>query len=456
MRTKVLIVDDEKSMCELIAGGLSRAGFEPMWETSAVAALERMHEHDFQVVLTDLNMAKLGGLDLCRQVLELRPGLPVIVITAFGSMDTAIAAIRAGAYDFINKPVDIAVLVLAVERAARAYDLQTEVTRLREAVDLNTNFGELVGTSPAMNKLYELLARIADSDASVLIQGETGTGKELVARAIHKRSGRSNGKFVAVNCAALPAQLLESEFFGHVRGAFTDAKNAHAGIFEQANGGTVFLDEIGELPVDLQPKLLRALQERKVRPVGGSSELSFDVRLICATNRDLETHVDDGTFREDLLYRINVIQADVPPLRVRGNDILVLAQRFIRTFAKRAGRTIEGLATSAAERLLGYGWPGNVRELENCMERAVALAQHDHIVVEDLPDRIRSHRASKIVVSADDSSDFVTVHELERRYILRVLAAYGGNKRQAAMTLGLDRKTLWRKLKQYGVETSSS
>jgi len=451
MTAKILIVDDDQGMCELIASGLTRQGFESVWRTSAIAALDELAKEDFAAVVTDLNMAQMGGLEFCKRTLEMRPGLPVIVITAFGSMDAAVSAIRAGAYDFINKPVDIDALSLIVERAVRASELQAEVARLRKAVDITTNFGELIGTSPVMKRLYALLARVADSDASLLICGETGTGKELIARAVHRRSRFANAKFLAVNCAAMPAQLLESEFFGHVRGAFTDARTAHVGIFEQANGGTVFLDEIGELPLELQPKLLRSLQERSVRPLGGTSEIPFDVRVICATNRDLETEVEEGRFREDLLYRINVIQVDAPPLRVRGNDILLLAQRFVDTFAKGTQRAVEGLASPAAKRLLNYDWPGNVRELQNSMERAVALAEHDKVVLEDLPERIRSHHQSKLVVTADGPNDFVPIHEIERRYILQVLEAYGGNKRQAAITLGLDRKTLWRKLKQYGV-----
>ncbi len=451
MNPKILIVDDDKGMCELIAAGLTRQGFESVWKTSAIEALEELASGNFAAVVTDLNMAQMGGLEFCKRTLEQRPGLPVIVITAFGSMDAAVSAIRAGAYDFINKPVDIDALSLIVERAVRAAELQAEVARLRKAVDTGTNFGELIGTSPVMKRLYALLARVADSDASLLICGETGTGKELIARAVHRRSRFANAKFLAVNCAAMPAQLLESEFFGHVRGAFTDASSAHAGIFEQANGGTVFLDEIGELPLELQPKLLRSLQERSVRRLGGTSEIPFDVRVICATNRDLETEVEEGRFREDLLYRINVIQVDAPPLRVRDNDILLLAQRFIDAFAERTQRPVEGLASSAAKRLLSYDWPGNVRELQNCMERAVALAEHNKVVLADLPERIRTHHPSKLLVTDDGPADFVPIHEIEKRYILQVLEAYGGNKRQAAITLGLDRKTLWRKLKQYGV-----
>jgi two-component system response regulator HydG len=247
----------------------------------------------------------------------------------------------------------------------------------------------------------------------------------------------------------MPAHLLESEFFGHVKGAFTDAKSTHAGIFVQANGGTVFLDEIGELPLELQPKLLRALQERRVRPVGGSSEMEFDVRLVTATNRDLEVAVDEKQFREDLLYRINVIQVPLPPLRARGNDILLLAQHFVERFASRSGRPVVGLTTSAAEKLLSYSWPGNVRELENCMERAVTLAELDRIVVDDLPERIRAYQSSHVVISSDDPSEMPTIQEVERRYIERVLDAVGGNRAQAARVLGLDRKTLYRKLKHY-------
>jgi two-component system response regulator HydG len=304
-----------------------------------------------------------------------------------------------------------------------------------------------------MRRVYELISRVGESDASVLIHGETGTGKELIARGIHNRSRRKSGPFVAINCAAVPHSLLESELFGHARGAFTDAKAQRTGLFVQATGGTLFLDEIGELPIDVQPKLLRALQERKVRPVGANSEIPFDARIVAATNRNLEDEVYEKRFREDLFYRINVVKIDVPPLRERGGDVLHLAQHFLKTFASRNEKSSLELSTTAAEKLMAYNWPGNVRELENCMEHAVALARFDQITVEDLPEKIRAYRAERFVVAANDPTEIVTMDELERRYILRVLSLVGGNKSRAAQVLGFDRRTLYRKLERYGTPT---
>jgi two-component system response regulator HydG len=324
------------------------------------------------------------------------------------------------------------------------------VRRLRRVVDDASGFGDLVGTSAAMMRVYDLLSRVADSEASVLISGESGTGKELVARALHRQSRRANGPFVAVDCASVPEALLESELFGHSRGAFTDARGARTGLFVQAHGGTLFLDEIGELPLSLQPKLLRALQERTVRPVGADRETPFDVRLVAATNRDLESEVEERRFREDLWFRINVIHVELPALRARGADVLLLAQRFATRAAARAGKRVVGIAPTAASLLQAYPWPGNVRELQNCMERAVALTVFDQIVPDDLPDRVRAYRGSHIVLASEDPSELAPLEEVERRYVLRVLQALGGNKTLAARTLGLDRKTLYRKLERWG------
>jgi two-component system response regulator AtoC len=309
---------------------------------------------------------------------------------------------------------------------------------------------DIVGDSPAMRRVFEMVDRVADSVSSVLLTGESGTGKELVARALHRRSRRADGPFVAINCAAVPATLLESELFGHMRGAFTDARAAHTGLFVQASGGTLFLDEIGELPLDLQPKILRALQDRMVRPLGGSTEVPFDARLVTATNRDLETAIEEKRFRDDLYYRINVIAVDLPPLRARGNDVLLLAQHFLERFAEASAKAVNSIAAAAAERLLAYTWPGNVRELENCIERAVALAQYHEVVVEDLPEKIRDYRGSHVIVASNDPSELVTMEEVERRYIQRVLESVSGNKTSAARILGFDRTTLYRKLQRYG------
>ncbi len=304
-----------------------------------------------------------------------------------------------------------------------------------------------------MAALYDLIERVAASESTVLVTGESGTGKELVARALHGRSPRRRGPFVALNCAAMPEALLESELFGHARGAFTDAKSARLGLLAQADGGTLFLDEIGEMPIGVQPKLLRAVQERRFRPVGSDAETAFDARILAATNRDLEAAVEEKRFREDLYYRINVIRLDLPPLRSRGTDVLLLAQHFVVAHAARAGKDVTGIAPATAEKLLAYSWPGNVRELSNCVERAVALTRYAELTVDDLPPKVRDHRAANVVVATDDPAELVALEEVERRYILRVLEALGGNKTRAAQVLGLDRKTLYRKLDRYGVPT---
>jgi two-component system response regulator HydG len=367
-------------------------------------------------------------------------------------METAVEAMRAGAWDFVPKPLKMDALALTLERAVAHRALRGEVARLRRAVAEAQGFGELIGTSGAMRKVYELIDRVAGTSASVLITGESGTGKELVARALHERSSRRSAPFVAVNCSALPEALLESELFGHARGAFTDARTARRGLFLQADGGSLFLDEIGDLPFGLQPKLLRVLQERKLRPVGGDVETAVDVRLIAATNRDLETAVEERRFREDLFFRINVVQVQLPPLRARGGDVLLLAQKFVERMAAASGRSVHGLTARAAERLMEYPWPGNVRELQNCIERAVALTRGEEIDAGDLPDKIAGYRPSA-PLELDGPADLVPLEEVERRYILRVVEALRGNKSMAAKVLGLDRRTLYRKLERYGVPT---
>jgi len=449
MPGKVLLVEDDRSMSQYLSQTLGRRGFQVEGRSNADAALEALGTTDVDAVVTDLNMPGMSGVELCERVVANRPDVPVLLITAFGSMDAAVAAMRAGAYDFLTKPFEVEALVMALERAIQHRRLREEVKRLRRTVAEAQRFDALIGESPAMRKVYELIARVADSDASVLITGESGTGKEVVARALHSRSRRKEGPFVALNCAAVPEALLESELFGHVKGAFTDARTDKPGLFSQAHGGSLLLDEIGELPIGLQPKLLRALQERKVRPVGGSTEVPFEVRIIAATNRDLEAMVEEGRFREDLFFRINVIHVELPPLRARGNDVLLLAQQFLEHHAAKAGKRMGPLTPEVAGRLLSYAWPGNVRELQNAMERAVTLAAYDRITVDDLPERIQRYRTSQVLPPADDPASLVPLAEVERRYILRVLDALNGNRTSAARTLGLDRKTLVRKLGQY-------
>ena len=456
MKAKVLIVDDDTSMCELLAEGLTQQGYDARWKASGQEALAEIELRSFDVVLTDINMRDMNGLELCQRATEAHPELPVLVITAFGSMETAVQAIRAGAYDFITKPFDIDVVGIAIERAVKHGVLTREVQRLQRAVDESRRFDELLGASPAMKEVYDLLERVAESESTVLVSGESGTGKELVARALHRRSKRATGPFVAINCAAMPEQLLESELFGHTKGAFTDARTARPGLFVQAKGGTIFLDEIGDMPLGLQPKLLRALQERTVRPVGGDHETPIDVRVVAASNRDLETAIEERKFREDLYYRINVIHVELPPLRARGADVLLLAQHYLEHFAAQSQKDVRSLDPEAAERLSAYAWPGNVRELANCLERAVALTRGESVGSADLPEKIRNYRTSHMLVAATDPSELVPLEEVEKRYILRVLEAVGGNKTLAAQVLGLDRKTLYRKLDRYGADRATS
>jgi two-component system response regulator HydG len=424
--------------------------YETEWFTSPVEAFEALKGGDVDVVVTDYKMPGMTGTQLCERIVANRPDIPVIVMTAFGSMETAIEAMGAGAYYFVNKPVEMDMLAMTLERAIRQRELQEKVKILSEAVERSKRFGELLGSSPPMQRLYEQLSQISETDASVLITGESGTGKELVARAIHDKSDRHEGPLVAINCAALPDTLLESELFGHAKGAFTDARSARRGLFLQAEKGTLFLDEIGDFPMSVQAKMLRALEGRTVRPVGGDEEIAFDVRLITATNRDLESAVDEERFREDLYFRINVIQVEVPPLRARGTDILLLAQHFVELFAASSGKAVAGISNAVAEKLLGYSWPGNVRELRNVIERAVALTRYDNIAVDDLPEKIRDYKCSQVFIGGSDPTELVPLEEVERRYILHVLRSLSGNKTLASRVLGLDRKTLYRKLQQYG------
>ena len=451
MKGRVLVVDDDAAMCELLEHGLRRREFEVESSTSPRSALALLEAQDIDVLVTDLNMAEIDGFRLCQAATAARPGLPVIMITAFGDLETAIGAIRAGAYDFITKPFDLDAIAIAISRAVERRRMHEEVRQLRAQLERSVRFEELIGESAAMRRVFELLERTADADATLLVTGESGTGKEVVARSVHARSRRCDGPFVAINCAAVPESLLESELFGHARGAFTDAKVARQGLLHRASGGTLFLDEIGEMTIGMQVKLLRALQERVARPVGSFEEVPFDVRVIAATNRDIEVEVEEGRFREDLYYRLNVIHVELPPLRARGNDVLLLAQRMIDSSSAAREKGVTGVAPEAASLLLAYGWPGNVRELQNCVERAVVLTRFAQLAPEDLPRRVRESRQSQVLATSSAPAEFVSLEEVERRYILKVLDAVGGQKAAAARILGLDRRTLYRKLERWDV-----
>lgn len=463
----VMIVDDDASMCQVLVERLEKRGYEACFFSGGEQALQALKESSFAVVVTDLNMPGMSGIDFCQRLVDHRPNLPVIVITAFGSLETAVAAIRAGAYDFLTKPLDIEALTIAIDRAMERRQLGEEVQRLRRQVSQNGDEPkEMIGESAVMRELFDMIDRIAATPSSVLISGESGTGKELVARALHRRSNRSDESFVAVNCAALPDSLLESELFGHVKGAFTDAREDKEGLFVKAEGGTLLLDEVGDLPVALQPKLLRVLEEKQIRPVGGDSQVEVDVRILAATHRDLEEQVRDGEFREDLYFRLNVIELNLPPLRERGRDVLRLAQHFIEEFSDRSEQTISGLSPEAARALVQYEWPGNVRELRNYVERAVVLALQESITPEDLPEKVRG--AGRQGVQQGAAVDMLSLQaqlgadgmppmeELEARYIGFVLRQTEGNKSRAADILGFDRTTLYRKIERYEIDTQAA
>jgi DNA-binding NtrC family response regulator len=454
MSGQVLIVDDDSSMSETLSRAMNRRGFVATARNSAEEALQALEEQDFDAIVSDLHMDGMDGLAFCERVVANRPDVPVIMITAFGNLESAVAALRVGAYDFLTKPFDVELLQHTLSRAVQHRALREEVKRLRQVVGATSSLEPMIGSSAPIQKLKGLVDRLAEVDATLLIAGESGTGKELVARAVHARSRRSGEPFVAINCAALPETLLESELFGHVKGAFTDARSARQGLFLEAGGGTLFLDEIAELPLAMQAKLLRVLQERRVRPVGSDKETPYQARIITATNRDLESEVEARQFREDLFYRINVVRIDVPPLRVRGNDVLLLAQHFLARHAAQSGKAVMRVSTPVAQKLLGYQWPGNVRELQNCIERAVAFARFEELTVDDLPEKIRDYHMHSVSVPGVEPLELISMEEVERRYILRVLQQVGG-KTAASEILGIDRRTLHRKLVRWGSETAT-
>ena len=442
----ILVVDDEEDTPAVLRELLQKRGYRAEALSSASQCLDYLRSGVADLVITDIQMPGMTGIELCSELHVRHPDVLVIVLTGIADLQQAIAAIRAGAYDFIPKPVRADLLEIAIQRALEHLAVRREVKRLR--LDATIAIEGIVGTSPAIRATIELTRRAAASDATVLVTGESGTGKELVARALHQSSSRANAPFVALNCGAVPAPLLESELFGHVRGAFTDAKRSRPGLFVTAGNGTLFLDEIGEMPLDMQVKLLRALQERRVRPVGADDEQPFACRIVAATNRDLEQEIARKRFREDLFYRINVLTIPVPPLRGREEDIIELARLFLARAAERTRRPPPELSPSAARRLAEYDWPGNIRELENSIERAVAIARGPVIDVGDLPEKIAKFEPSKIAIATDMPEEMITLDELHRRYVRRVLGVVKGNKTHAAKLLGIDRRSLYRRLEE--------
>ena len=441
----VLIVDDDADMRELAYDMLKDRGHQVTMAGSGEEALRRLTEKDYAVVLTDLRMKGMQGLELLTQIKRDHSDINVILMTAFGSVETAVEAMKHGASDYLTKPVKKDELIRVVERVIREAALRREVSRLRREVRKEYSFYQILGKSKSIQAVFDLIRRVADSPTNVLITGESGTGKELVAKAIHYNSDRKDAPFIPVNCAAIPEQLLESELFGHMRGAFTDAKMDKRGLFEEAQKGTLFLDEISELPLMLQAKILRAIQEKEIRRVGATKPISVDLRIIAATNLNLGEEVKSRRFREDLYYRLNVIELKLPPLRERREDIPLLVEAFLKKCGEVRGKEVKGVGEAALAMLMDYAWPGNVRELENVIERAVTLSRGDKISPDDLPAAVQGARGDRRVL--DEAAErTLPLHELEKEYIKKVLEKTGGNKYQAAHALGIDRKTLYRKL----------
>ncbi|HEV2348600.1 MAG TPA: sigma-54 dependent transcriptional regulator [Terriglobia bacterium] len=441
--SNILVVDDDRVTRDLLQEVLSEEGYQVMTSGSGEEALEIGKQECFDVIISDMKLgSELNGLDVLRAYKSVQPESEVILITAFGSMETAIEAVKAGAFDYLSKPFKIEEVVLHVQRALNNRNLIRENRNLRQQLGSQAQLESLVGRCPSMLEVYKKIAMVSDSRSTVLVYGESGTGKELVAKAIHHNGPRSKQKFVAVNCGALPENLLESELFGHLRGSFTGAVENKRGIFEDASGGTVFLDEVSEMSPSLQVKLLRTIEEHEVRRVGGNQNIKVDLRLIAASNRKLNEWVAQGKFREDLYYRLRVVEIDLPPLRERGEDIPILVEHFLKDLGRARGTTFT-ISSGALSCLVAYSWPGNVRELENALEAAAALNRSGVILPEDLPPKLRAE-------SGDDgqlSEMFVSLpslDELEKKYLTHVLRITGKNKSMAARILGIDRKTLYR------------
>ena len=445
----VLVVDDDAAMREMLASLLEDEGVHCSAAANVEEALLQVREHDFDAVLSDIRMPGRDGIEFTGELRELRPDTPVILMTAFGSIDSAVDAMRAGAFDYVTKPFKRGAILASLERAFERRALEIENRRLRRALDRSTSFGDLIGASPAMHEIFALIRKVASNRSSVLITGDSGTGKDVVARTLHFTGSRRDRTFVPINCTAMPEGLLESELFGHVRGAFTGAHATKKGLFEEADGGTLFLDEIGDMPIGLQGKLLRVLQDGEVRPVGGNRAVRVDVRVITATNRDLHAEIEAGRFRKDLFFRLNVIPIHIPPLRERPEDIPLLAEAFVRKHSEDRRR----LSPSAIEQLKRQRWEGNGRELENMIERSLALSTKEQLDAEDIalpaaPDSAATLQEPTQELAERAAEQGLTLRELGDLYIDRVLERTHGNKVQAARILGINRRTLYRRGEQ--------
>ncbi len=443
----ILVVDDEQEMRQLVQDILEEEHYRVVVAAEGREALRCMESEKFPVVVTDLRMKGMDGLSLLERVVQQHPESNLIMMTAFGTVESAVEAMKQGAFDYLTKPVKADELLVTVEKAVKEALLRQEVQQLRQQVNREFAFQQILGKSKPMREIFDLIRRVADSQTNILISGESGTGKELVAKAVHFNSQRKSKPFVPINCAAIPEQLLESELFGHVRGAFTDAKSDKQGLFEEAQEGTLFLDEVSELPMMLQAKLLRAVQEREIRRVGATKSTPVNVRLIAATNVVLAEEVQEKRFREDLYYRLNVIGIHLPPLRERKEDIPILAHGLLQKSRTAQQKQVEGIADPALARLIDYQWPGNVRELENVLERAATLTRGSTISLEDLPPDIQQIQGDGQFME-DAIEQTLPLAKVEGLYIRRMLEKMGGNKYQTAQVLGIDRKTLYRKLSE--------
>ncbi len=443
---RVLVVDDEKSILMLLEEALSQWGYQVTSASSAVDALGALRTQVFDAALTDVRMPDMSGIDLLRELKKRDESMEVVIMTGYPTIASAVEALKEGAYDYLSKPLILDELRHLMQRLMERRFLRGEVQTLRMRLGEELTVSELIGSSAAMQRVKDVIGKVAVTDSPVLVEGESGTGKELVAAAIHRLSARSKGPFIPVNCSAIPRDLLESEFFGHVRGAFSGAVSDALGLFRGANDGTIFLDEIAELPPELQVKLLRVLQEMQVRPVGSTKAFPVDVRVIAATNRNLEQAMKSGSFRQDLFYRLNVIRITLSPLRDRREDMPALVNHFIRRFNKRFRRDVRGITPDALAALAAYDFPGNVRELENLIERAYAMGTREHITLADLP----SLSARPTLTPAIDTKSVPTLAEVEKDLILRALAVHNNDKEEAARALGISRRTIYRRLKEYG------
>jgi DNA-binding NtrC family response regulator len=442
---RILVVDDEEQMRDLLAKVLERKGYQVSVCGDGTEAVAFLEKEPVDLVVTDVRMSGLNGMEALRAIKELNPEVVVIIMTAFGSIDQAVQAVKDGAYDYINKPFKIDEILLTIEKALDERRLRHEVSSLRQELRTRYHFENLIGKSHAMQEIFGLIEQVAGSRSTVMIYGKSGTGKELVAKAVHYNSPRSAKAFVAVNCAAIPSELLESELFGHEKGSFTGAIATKVGKFEHATGGTLFLDEIGHMRIDLQAKILRALQEREVERVGGTRTIKIDVRVIAATNRDLKKAIEEGTFREDLYYRLNVVPITLPDLKDRQEDIPLLANHFVQKFAQESNPAIREISKEAMAILMSHTWPGNVRELENVIERAVTLGRGPAIEARDLP----AHLAGGTHPVERAFAKEATLEDLEKDYIAMVLRRTKGHQIRAASILGIDRRTLYRKIRRY-------